>query len=284
MDHQFPSSLVTSIDEAAAGELALTGSQLLESRQLVELLSIIGESDNIVGARTLTRELNRAGFVLSESTVSRDLRLLDSSGFTTSFGRRGRGLSPKGRALLGGLQSERRLRRTFEEAFDVRHVQDLQDLLAARRTVEAGVARFAARRATPEAIARLRALLDQPETVAGTPRHSSVPQTEPLEFHRVLGEVCGNRVLIALSASVFDHRLDPLEEIHDLVSLMTGSHDRSLAEHRAVLDAVASRDEDEAVRLLDEHLLRLSREVDDFVDSSPPNSLDRLVAAIGSPE
>jgi len=65
-------------------------------RKLVEILRIINESDEAVGARTIAAHLNRRGYLIGERAVRYYLTLLDYKGFTAKLGYSGRIITEKG--------------------------------------------------------------------------------------------------------------------------------------------------------------------------------------------
>jgi DNA-binding FadR family transcriptional regulator len=263
-------------DRAEGGGSLIFGASPLIS----DILSIIDNTGEIVGARTLNRELQALGYAMSESSVSRQLTALDLEGLTVRHGQRGRTLSHSGRGTLLAMKTDQRRRMLFKDAFDVTRVEDLLELLEARVSVETGVAQIAAAHASEDGVTRLREILDHDTGKAADARASSIPGAERLSFHRALGQECGNRVMVALSESLFDTRLEALEEVHDLIALMSGTYDLAHDEHAKILDGIASHDSEVAGKAMTRHLTRLVIELKEFAKSTPPQSLDRLVSAI----
>ncbi len=65
-------------------------------RKLIEILRILDESDEAIGARTIAAILNRRGYPIGERAVRHYLVLLDYQGFTTKIGNAGRIITEKG--------------------------------------------------------------------------------------------------------------------------------------------------------------------------------------------
>jgi DNA-binding GntR family transcriptional regulator len=128
-------------------------------------------------------------------------------------------------------------------------IEEAHEVFEVRQMLEATMVRRLAARATPAQIAELRAhLKDERKAVTRTADVSG--RTHLLaDFHVVLARMHGNRVLEQL--------LSDLLARSALVSLMfqsTHSAACSLAEHVAIVDALAQGDGDAAARLACEHL------------------------------
>ncbi len=65
-------------------------------RKLIEILRILDESDEAIGARTIAASLNERGYPIGERAVRHYLVLLDYKGFTTKIGNAGRTITEKG--------------------------------------------------------------------------------------------------------------------------------------------------------------------------------------------
>ncbi len=65
-------------------------------RKLIEILRILDESDEAIGARTIAARLNKRGYPIGERAVRHYLVLLDYKGFTTKIGNAGRIITEKG--------------------------------------------------------------------------------------------------------------------------------------------------------------------------------------------
>ncbi len=65
-------------------------------RKLIEILRILDESNEAIGARTIAAILNQRGYPIGERAVRHYLVLLDYKGFTTKIGNAGRIITEKG--------------------------------------------------------------------------------------------------------------------------------------------------------------------------------------------
>lgn len=111
--------------------------------------------------------------------------------------------------------------------------------LAVRRILEPATTALAALHMADRAIADLRGQLD---ALGAAPSIDDLVAAD-LEFHRCIASGCGNPVI----ASLLDGLSGPTQRARVWRGLtQTGAVDRTMAEHRAIVDAIASRDPDVA--------------------------------------
>lgn len=130
-------------------------------------------------------------------------------------------------------------------------VEEAKQVFAVRRMLEAEMARAFARTATP---AKLKALREHVAQEKLAVQQQDVPsRTELLgDFHVRMAELMGNQVLA-----------DLLRELISRCALITLMYQSTLAaehsneEHADIVKALASRDEELAVRLMNEHLVNV---------------------------
>ncbi|MEM2990921.1 MAG: NrpR regulatory domain-containing protein [Halobacteria archaeon] len=70
-------------------------------RKLLEILRILSESKEVMGARRIASELNRRGYRIGERAVRYHLRILDERGFTKKHGYIGRTITENGLREIG---------------------------------------------------------------------------------------------------------------------------------------------------------------------------------------
>jgi len=63
---------------------------------MMEILRILADKDNVLGAKTIALELKKKGYDLGERAVRYHMRILDEKGFTERKGYAGRKITPKG--------------------------------------------------------------------------------------------------------------------------------------------------------------------------------------------
>jgi GntR family transcriptional regulator, transcriptional repressor for pyruvate dehydrogenase complex len=238
------------------------------------ILLLLADRDGPVGARVAMRVLDDDGLRISEASVSRVFVRLDAAGLTTAMGRKGRTLTAAGRALATRVRTSRRRNAGFSEALDIRSVEQLLDLLYARRGVEREAARAAARRGRPEEIEHLRGLLREQERLlaAGLDAHPG-----GMGFHVAVAAMAGGRLFPALAQVVLDESLEPLERVLEVITGGHGTLEDSAADHARIVEAIAARDGDAAEAAMAAHLSRLIGEVETFAGTGNDRLFERLL-------
>jgi GntR family transcriptional repressor for pyruvate dehydrogenase complex len=122
-------------------------------------------------------------------------------------------------------------------AVDLQRENTMPDLVAVRRILEAAATAMAARRITEVEIQRLRSFTQRGERGERINEQLTLDR----EFHRTIALASGNDLLVAL--------LDGLTEPTMRMRIWRGRSvpgvlDRTLAEHRAIVDALEARDPD----------------------------------------
>lgn len=239
------------------------------------MLAIIGESNVPVGSRKILDGLRRINVNVSESTVSRILRHLDAQGLTRSAEAKGRVITPEGQNRLAQLHAADNHGVGLARAPDIDNVQDLLDLLMARRGIEREAIRAAALRATPDEIALLEKLTQRHEQQV---RSRQLPSKDSLDFHHIIGKASRNSLLLAMIEIAFNPLLDKTEAVLDVIVGSHHSEMRSVAEHQAILTALKARDPDAAEEAMLAHVNRLIQEVEEFAASDWAAVFDRMLA------
>lgn len=126
----------------------------------------------------------------------------------------------------------------------------LDDVHEARLLVEARVARLAAERIDAAALVRLRALIAAQEAAGEDPVRFLISDRE---FHTVIYRACGNAVLSDVATTLYAYLLDHRR----LVVGRPGAIESSIADHRAIFDALARHDGDAVVGAFAVHERRI---------------------------
>jgi GntR family transcriptional repressor for pyruvate dehydrogenase complex len=136
------------------------------------------------------------------------------------------------------------------------------DIMSARLLLETELVALAARASTPALAKRLRAAIKGMEDDIG---RGVMPLRGDREFHLTLAEASGNAALVRIVTDLFDERNNPLFEQLGRHFENAKSWRLAVAEHRAVVKAVAAGDPAAARRAMQTHL---------------QNSHDRFAAAV----
>ncbi|WP_182886858.1 MULTISPECIES: FCD domain-containing protein [unclassified Microbispora] len=238
------------------------------------LLGIVWRADGPVGARLAGRQLRESGLEISEATVSRIFKRLDDFGLTMPSGRKGRTLTEHGRRCAEAMSARQRHEEEFTRAFDIRTVEQLLDLLHARRGVEREIAGRAAAKATDDDVAGLEEILRRHEMSLDDDEHA---RQVGMNFHRTIARIAGSDLLGALAGAVLNESLLPLEKVLDVITGGHGTVSQSVPEHVEIVAAIRRRDPAAAEEAMARHLTRLIDEVTDFSRSDQVRIFDRLL-------
>ncbi len=175
--------------------------------------------------------------------VREALQALERDGIVTiTHGERARVALPSAERVIEQIaQSTRHLLRV--EPDNLGHLKD------ARLFLETGLATRAAERATPEAVARLEERFAAHEA-ARQQADAFLPRD--MEFHREIAAMAGNPIFPALIEAMFGW----LGSYYTKLVRLEGAEDLTIAEHRRILDAIATGDGDAAAAAMRDHITR----------------------------
>lgn len=128
-------------------------------------------------------------------------------------------------------------------------LDNLLDLVEIRRALESWAARRAAERATPEQRATLRQVLAAMEAPADE-GHQAVTD---MDFHLELARAAGSPVYLHILSTIRDI-LDQMLAFHHTPPFAQGREALMLDQHRAIVEAIESRDPDRAANTVTAHL------------------------------
>jgi GntR family L-lactate dehydrogenase operon transcriptional regulator len=225
----------------------------LERNSLRELgLSVIAAHRRPIGAAAFAERLAAEGVSMSPASAGRLLAELEGEGFLEQESNKGRVLSERGRLLVQERQQREGREvaaRRFLDELSCDAPEKIIEVLVARRAIERETCRLAAERAKEqemEEIATFAAILDTSQHVSR--EHVAVVDRK---FHQAIARAGGNRVLAAALDLIFRDK--------DLLAMTMSfrkRRDALLQEngHRAIAEAIARRDPDEAEKALLRHL------------------------------
>jgi DNA-binding GntR family transcriptional regulator len=144
-----------------------------------------------------------------------------------------------------GLLNEEPRRGTFVVSLSA---DDVRDIYGLRAALEGRAARTVARGRDPLALERLRALADQIDAAVGRGDAAAVSRAD-LAFHQGLCQLSGNARIV----EVFDRYVPTMRALLRLDGDVLRSLEEVSHQHRPLVDAIGSGDEDTAARLFAEH-------------------------------
>lgn len=230
------------------------------------LLMLLLEQLEPVGARMAHRLLADVDIHLSEASVSRMLLRLDSVELTHAIGKKGRVLTPKGKALIRLRAQQLQNNRNFQRALELRSSDEILDWLRARRLLEGEAAYLAALRLDDGSIQALEDKVSEHEL--SIRRGTLVEDGSGMNFHRELAAAIGSPVFKALIDTLSSASLANVEETLDTIVVKQGTADDSISEHSEILDAIRQREPEKARHIMSTHFDRLEADVRIYASSN----------------
>jgi DNA-binding GntR family transcriptional regulator len=151
-------------------------------------------------------------------------------------------------------------------------VTEARQVFAVRRMMEAEMTRAFVREATPSRIKSLREHLARQEAVLKESRDAAQRIELQGDFHLQMARLLDNDVLVQLMVELLSRC--------SLITLMyqkDNGPDFIENEHGPLLDAISAREEDLAVQLMDDHLVRLEKLLT-FDRKIPSNDISMALA------
>lgn len=241
---------------------------------LYALLAVVGSGVGPIGTRTAQRSLEDMGLSMSESSVSRRLRDLDTHGWTSRVGAKGRVLSREGRQQLTDAQRTAPIKAATGPLVDVKDVQDVLDLLVARQAVESAAAGDAAMHSAPEDVESLQPMLDNHRVLIDSGRLSEQPG---LQLHRQVAAIAPNSKLKVLTGLMLAPHLDGVEAVLDLILGSKAHQQSSLEDHQEIVDAIVRRDSERAQKAMNDHFVRMVAATEKSLVGDGGGLLERLL-------
>jgi GntR family transcriptional repressor for pyruvate dehydrogenase complex len=136
------------------------------------------------------------------------------------------------------------------------HERQVFELLEVRDALEVKVVALAAKRASEAQLAGIKSQLDRMRRAVDSEDVEEILAADTA-FHAAVAEASGNRVLESAQASLYES----LIETRRAMISIPGRLSRMDIEHRAIAEAIFSRDSDAAARTMTVHAARVEREV-----------------------
>lgn len=203
------------------------------------------------------RELMQA-YRVGRSSVREALRILESRGVIRSTGKGHFQVADYGNPLSSSLGFLLRV----EEG-------GLRDLFEVRKTLEVEAAGLAATRRSDEDLAVMAAAIE--EMTAGLASQERYIEAD-LRFHLAVATATRNRIILVMMHAIRDQLQRALASIY----YIPGSPQRSIAQHREILEAITSGSGHAAQERMREHLARVEADIRDVLEGArQPRPADR---------
>jgi len=190
-------------------------------------------------------------FRVGRSSVREALRILESQGLIRPAGNSAFAVAEYGNPLYHSLDLLLTL-----------HGASLRELFEVRKILEVELAAMAASRRADADLRTMAEAID--EMVAGLAAQERYIAAD-LRFHLTIASCAGNRMALHMMQAI---RL-PLQQALMSIYHIPGSPQRSIAQHRRILDAIAARDPAGARARMREHLLRVEGDIDELLAGGP---------------
>lgn len=219
------------------------------------LLKKLKESDSPLGSWTLQPYLQECGIDCGTATVGRCLIMLDTQELTVRKSNRGRVITPTGNSWLERTEAKLARARNGNKltvAVQVKHVDELVDLLSTRKILEQEAARKAALVASEEDLKYLKTALDTHTKVVND---NQDPTDPALDFHIAVARCSHNKFIIALLETLIyeEKRIEA-----GFVNLRTRELGHFYVKtHEEIFQAIQKHDADMAHKLMGEHMDKL---------------------------
>lgn len=192
------------------------------------------------------RELTQV-YHVGRSSVREALRMLQSNGL----------IKPAGKGVFVVAEFANPLNHSLHLLLTLRET-DLRELFEVRKILEGETAALAAARRTDEDLAQMeRAIAEMVEGLAAQDWYIEAD----LRFHLTIAAATRNRIAWRMMQAVRDLLQRALSSIYHI----PGSPQRSIEQHRLILDAIARGDAEGARRQMQEHLARVERDVQHMI-------------------
>ncbi|MDR1046017.1 MAG: FCD domain-containing protein [Candidatus Adiutrix sp.] len=234
-----------------------------KERQKYELLRILIESQDSIGASTLCQMLKCRNLNVSSATVGRILNEFDFEGLTVRLGYKGRILTDLGREQF--LEYRRKME--FEEfsaklyeAVNETDPENLINILVARRGIEREIAKLAAEQATKEDLAEIRAAYQIHFDSVKSKKHRMITSENDVFFHRAVAKASKNIILASTYDFIWQNgRLSPIMEY---VRISVGG--AIAVDHGRILAAIEAGDPEQAQEMMTVHIDSLINDVNKY--------------------
>ncbi|SMH36160.1 GntR family transcriptional regulator [Azospirillum agricola] len=156
-------------------------------------------------------------------------------------------------------------------------LSDLPETIIIRSALEEASVRHAAQRATPEQAEHLATLIERQRAMAAAGDREGFHFADE-DFHAALSEVAG---LPGVWAMIQQVKVQ-IDRYRRLTLPEPGRMDRVVAEHAAVVAAIAAHDADAAARAIKHHLEKLREDIDAYRVEEPDSFIDDRVPPAAS--
>jgi len=133
------------------------------------------------------------------------------------------------------------------------------ELLEARQFIEIGAARFAAKNATKKQIKEMEILIDE-MAKAGEEANMQKLSEQDIDFHFLIAQATGNRVMIHLLANI----RGLMEKFMHEAFLVLHDQKRYLKAHRDIFESIKQKNPKKASSLMRKHIMDVQKDLQQY--------------------
>jgi len=207
------------------------------------LLELIARGELAVGEPLPSERELVERFRVGRSSVREALRVLESKGLIDGGG--------KGRFVVS--ESPNPLNSSLQVLLELKEA-DVAELYELREVLEGATVAFAAERRTEDDLVAMAEAIDEMAAGLGSPDDYIEAD---LRFHLAIARAGGNRIAVHMMQAIREILRRGLTRLYSV----PGGPERSIAHHRAILEAVAAQDAAAARERMLEHLRTVAAEV-----------------------
>lgn len=230
--------------------------QILDSIE-IEILKMVNEANKPIGTWAIENKLNEKNIEISTATVGRILSKLENNDYLEKYKNEGRIITPEGKLAIRKAETIDIInfhQEKIDEIISNEILENFLTVIQARKAIEKETCRLAAKLITDEGIKKLKEIIDRQNEKLQ--KGESIAE-EDLEFHRTIANASGNTILEAMYniISTFKQQSTLFEYMR---SQIKSPYSKS---HINIYNAIKNKDEDEAERLMGEHMDNLMEDV-----------------------
>ncbi|MDF2948514.1 MAG: hypothetical protein K0R07_528 [Sedimentibacter sp.] len=223
----------------------------------IEILKIVNEANKPIGTWAIENKLNEKNIVVSTATVGRILSKLENSDYLEKYKNEGRIITPEGKLAIKKAETIDIInfhQEKIDEIISTEILENFITVLQARKAIEKETCRLAANKISEEGLIKLKEIIDRQNEKMKTGESIA---DEDLEFHRTIANESGNTILEAMYniISTFKQQSTLFEYMRSQINSPYSTS------HINIYNAIKNNDEDEAEKLMAEHVDNLKKDV-----------------------
>ena len=223
--------------------------QILDNIE-IEILKIIRDSDKPIGTWVIENKLNEKNIEVSTATVGRILSKLENSDYLEKYKNEGRIITSEGKLAIKKAENIELInfhQEKIDEIISTEILENFLTVIQARKAIERATCRLATKNISDEGLMKLQEIIErQNEKIK---KGESIAE-EDLQFHRTIANASENAILESTYniISTFKQQSTLFEYMR---SQIKSPYSKS---HVKIFNAMKNRDEDEAEKLMAEHM------------------------------